>query len=82
MSISPITNARSRVCSDSFGASMTELQTLTTAPNLAFDALMVGGADAPLVLLLHGFAESFHRWQSAVPALAATGYRRFFELRV
>ena len=28
-------------------------------------------ADAPLVLLLHGFAESFHMWRAQLPALAA-----------
>ena len=33
-----------------------------------------GAADAPLVLLLHGFAESFHTWRSQVEALAAAGY--------
>jgi pimeloyl-ACP methyl ester carboxylesterase len=27
------------------------------------------------VLLLHGFAESFHMWRSQLPALAAAGYR-------
>ena len=37
---------------------------------------MIGGAeDGPLVLLLHGFAETFHMWRSQMPALAATGYR-------
>jgi pimeloyl-ACP methyl ester carboxylesterase len=34
-----------------------------------------GAEDAPLVLLLHGFAESFHMWRSQMPALAAAGYR-------
>jgi pimeloyl-ACP methyl ester carboxylesterase len=54
---------------------MTGRQTITTGPGLAFDALIQGPADAPLVLLLHGFAESFHTWQSQVAALAAAGYR-------
>jgi pimeloyl-ACP methyl ester carboxylesterase len=27
------------------------------------------------VLLLHGFAESFHMWRAQMPALAAAGYR-------
>jgi pimeloyl-ACP methyl ester carboxylesterase len=31
--------------------------------------------DAPLVLLLHGFAESMHCWRAQVAALAAAGYR-------
>jgi pimeloyl-ACP methyl ester carboxylesterase len=54
---------------------MTELRTIATAPGLTFDTLVDGPADAPLVLLLHGFAESFHTWQSQVTALAAAGYR-------
>jgi pimeloyl-ACP methyl ester carboxylesterase len=54
---------------------MTGPQTLTTGPGLTFDMLMAGASGAPLVLLLHGFAESFHTWQSQVEALAAAGYR-------
>lgn len=56
---------------------MTEPRTIaiSTAPNLVFDALAAGPADAPLVLLLHGFAESFHMWRSQIAALAAAGYR-------
>jgi pimeloyl-ACP methyl ester carboxylesterase len=48
---------------------------IETAPGFAFDALTGGDADAPLVLLLHGFAESFHMWRALVPALAEAGYR-------
>jgi hypothetical protein len=33
------------------------LQTIETGPGLVFDALAGGAADAPLVLLLHGFSE-------------------------
>jgi pimeloyl-ACP methyl ester carboxylesterase len=56
---------------------MTELRTIaiSTAPDLVFDALSAGPADGPLVLLLHGFAESFHMWRSQLTALAAAGYR-------
>ena len=54
---------------------MAELQKITTGPNLVFDAWVDGKADAPLVLLLHGFSESFHMWRSQLPALAAAGYR-------
>jgi pimeloyl-ACP methyl ester carboxylesterase len=50
-------------------------QTITTGPGLVFDALTGGAADAPLVLLLHGFAESLHMWHAQVPTLAAAGYR-------
>lgn len=54
---------------------MAELQKIKTAPDLTFDAWVDGPADAPLVLLLHGFAESFHMWRAQLPALAAAGYR-------
>jgi pimeloyl-ACP methyl ester carboxylesterase len=40
-----------------------------------FDALTAGEARAPLVLLLHGFAESLHTWRGQLPALAAAGFR-------
>ena len=54
---------------------MSELQKIETEPRLVFDALVDGTAGAPLVLLLHGFAESFHMWRAQLPALAAAGYR-------
>src|SRR5882672_3004060 len=54
---------------------MIKLEQITTAPDLTFDALTAGAAGAPLVLLLHGFAESMHCWRAQVPALAAAGYR-------
>src|SRR5689334_16844535 len=53
---------------------MIEQRTITTGPGLTFDTLTAGPTDGPLVLLLHGFAESFHTWHSQVGALAATGY--------
>src|SRR5262245_64861874 len=34
-----------------------------------------GSAAAPLVLLLHGFAEFWWAWRDQLPALAAAGYR-------
>ena len=55
--------------------SMFELEKITIAPDLTFDALVAGEAGAPLVLLLHGFAESMHCWRAQVAALAAAGYR-------
>ena len=55
--------------------SMTELLKVETGPGLAFDVLADGPADAPLVLLLHGFAESFHMWRAQLAALGAAGYR-------
>ena len=54
---------------------MTENRTIQTEPGLVFDVLVDGPIDAPLVLLLHGFAESHHMWRSQLPALAAARYR-------
>src|SRR5687768_2663647 len=54
---------------------MADLEKIETGPRLVFDALIDGEAGAPLVLLLHGFAESLHMWRAAVPALARAGYR-------
>ena len=44
-------------------ADMPVAQQITIAPNLTFDAITAGEPGAPLVLLLHGFAESMHCWQ-------------------
>jgi pimeloyl-ACP methyl ester carboxylesterase len=54
---------------------MAKLEKITIAPALTFDVLVAGEAGAPLVLLLHGFAESMHCWRTQVAALAAAGYR-------
>ena len=54
---------------------MVELEQIAIAPGLTFDTLTAGAPDAPLVLLLHGFAESMHCWRDQVSALAAAGYR-------
>jgi pimeloyl-ACP methyl ester carboxylesterase len=54
---------------------MSEIEKFTTAPGLTFDALVTGQPGAPLVLLLHGFAESMHCWRAQVAALAVAGYR-------
>src|SRR5882757_8497057 len=53
---------------------MIELEQITPAPDLTFDILAAGAPNAPLVLLLHGFAESMHCWRAQVAALAAAGY--------
>jgi pimeloyl-ACP methyl ester carboxylesterase len=42
---------------------MIDLKKITTAPDLTFDVMISGAEDGPLVLLLHGFAESFHTWR-------------------
>jgi pimeloyl-ACP methyl ester carboxylesterase len=52
-----------------------KLEQIATAPHLTFDALTAGAPDAPLVLLLHGFAESMHCWRAQAAALANAGYR-------
>jgi pimeloyl-ACP methyl ester carboxylesterase len=54
---------------------LVELRKIETAPGLVFDALVDGADGAPLVLLLHGFAESLHIWRAQLGALAAAGYR-------
>jgi pimeloyl-ACP methyl ester carboxylesterase len=54
---------------------MPSLAQITISPALTFDALVAGEASAPLVLLLHGFAESMHCWDAQVEALAEAGYR-------
>jgi pimeloyl-ACP methyl ester carboxylesterase len=54
---------------------MPELETIAIAPHLTFDALVAGKPGAPLVLLLHGFAESMQCWRAQVAALADAGYR-------
>jgi pimeloyl-ACP methyl ester carboxylesterase len=54
---------------------MAELRKVTTAPNLSFDVLVDGADEGAPVLLLHGFAESFHHWDHQIEALARAGYR-------
>src|SRR5258708_12637158 len=54
---------------------MPSLQQITTAPHLTFDALVAGEVGAPLVLLLHGFAESMNCWRAQLTALSDMGYR-------
>jgi pimeloyl-ACP methyl ester carboxylesterase len=54
---------------------MAELRKIETSPGLVFDAFVDGPDEGPLVLLLHGFAESFHMWRAQIAALAAAGFR-------
>src|SRR5215471_8876275 len=54
---------------------MSSLTKITIAPDLTFDALISGEEDAPLVLMLHGFAESMHCWDAQAAALSDMGYR-------
>jgi len=54
---------------------MSQLEKITLPPGLTFDLLAAGEKGAPLVLLLHGFAESMHCWDAQMAALAGNGYR-------
>src|SRR3954453_10765085 len=54
---------------------MPSLTQITTSAALTFDALAAGAPGAPLVLLLHGFADSMHCWRAQAAPLAAAGYR-------
>src|SRR5271154_3248458 len=54
---------------------MIEEKKIETEPGLVFDALVDGAPGDTLVLLLHGFSESFHMWRPQLSALAAAGYR-------
>jgi len=55
---------------------MPHLSQITISPDLTFDALTAGEPGAPLVLLLHGFAESMQCWRAQVAALGAAGLSR------
>ena len=59
----------------SWSRPMAALEKITIAPHLTFDAVVAGEAGAPLVLLLHGFAESMHCWRAQVSALSNRSYR-------
>jgi pimeloyl-ACP methyl ester carboxylesterase len=54
---------------------MAELRQIAIALGLVFDTLVDGPENGAPVLLLHGFAESFHTWDAQIAALAAAGYR-------
>ncbi len=54
---------------------MVETIGLEARSGLTFTTDVMGPADGPLVLLLHGFPESRHSWRQALPRLAAAGYR-------
>jgi pimeloyl-ACP methyl ester carboxylesterase len=54
---------------------MPALEQISISPQLTFDAITAGERGAPLVLLLHGFAESMHCWRAQVASLGDMGYR-------
>ncbi|MEJ7603322.1 MAG: alpha/beta hydrolase [Kofleriaceae bacterium] len=45
------------------------------ANGVQFACLEAGAATAPLVLLVHGFPDTAHTWDRALPALADAGFR-------
>ena len=47
---------------------MADLVKIETGPGLRFDVLVDGPVEAPLVLLLHGFAESMQCWRAGLSA--------------
>jgi pimeloyl-ACP methyl ester carboxylesterase len=51
------------------------IERISISSALTFDMLVAGEDGAPLVLLLHGFAESMNCWRAQVTALADMGYR-------
>ncbi len=53
---------------------MIEHRQIESQPGLVFDVSAAGDADAPLVLMLHGFAVSRHLYDAQLPALAAAGH--------
>lgn len=53
---------------------MTEDRRIELQPGLVFDVSVSGTPEAPLVLLLHGFAVSRHLYDAQLPLLAAAGY--------
>ncbi len=53
---------------------MIEDRRIEIAPGLVFDVSVAGAPDAPLVLMLHGFAVSRHLYDAQLPALAEGGY--------
>lgn len=53
---------------------MIPTQHVQIAPGMVFDVSVDGPADAPLVLLLHGFGVSRYFWNAQVQALAAAQY--------
>jgi pimeloyl-ACP methyl ester carboxylesterase len=54
---------------------MSQLEQIKIKSGLTFDALTSGVSGAPLVLLLHGFAESMNCWRAQEAALTAKGFR-------
>lgn len=56
------------------GSNVIEDRRIETQPGLTFDVSVAGPPDAPLVLMLHGFAVSRHLYDAQLPALGAAGF--------
>ena len=56
-------------------AAMVGLESRTVLANGQHIHLTMAGGSGPLVLLCHGFPESWMSWRHQLPALAAAGYR-------
>lgn len=54
---------------------MIETRNIEIGPGLVFDVSLAGAADAPLVMMLHGFCVSRFYWNAQAEALAAAGFR-------
>jgi hypothetical protein len=52
-------------------------RTIQTAPRLVFDISAAGAADAPQVLMLHGFCVARYFWHNQMPALADADISRW-----
>ncbi|HCX86246.1 MAG TPA: alpha/beta hydrolase [Micrococcales bacterium] len=46
-----------------------------SANGARFHVAVAGDEDAPLVVLLHGFPQTWYAWRAQIPALADAGYR-------
>jgi len=51
------------------------VETTVAVGDLVFDVAVAGPADGELVVLLHGFPQTWHQWRHQIEALAAEGYR-------
>ena len=52
-----------------------ETRLIETAPGISLSVGVTGGADAPLLILMHGWPELGHSWRHQVGPLADAGYR-------
>ena len=59
-----------------YGQGMSELRHSTVETNgIRMHVVETGPADGPVVLMCHGFPESWYSWRHQLPALAEAGFR-------